>query len=231
MICNILEFLREYFKNSPAKIKNAFDSSFVSFVKIIISICFFWFVISLIYFKPIPLFDLIKDTLENQIKENSRVYKYLKKEESLIDTKNNEKGINYTEYYNTKGLEGIELPIYLKLGGSYLKEIEKYNLSENNTKLLKKYVQDLNSFHSKMLLELFKDEYYACNSLFKIVELNQCTFKFIFEDSNFKNEMIYEETILLNLKKIVNLILIYFNKFDKSNKIYNENLSSFYSVA
>jgi hypothetical protein len=206
--------------------KEILIDSIKSLFKIILTALFLWLIISLITFKYFSLKDLIQDILDNQIKTDSRIHKFLKENDSFKDSKTNT--INYSKYYTSEVMEDIELPTFLKVGNMYLKDIKKYNLNGNNTKSLEVFTQELNSFHSKILLNLFKDEREAFNALFKIFDENKCTFEFI-DDANYKSE-IYDK-VLLDIQKVINLTLIYFDKFDKNDKKFNNNLSSFYLVS
>lgn len=199
-----------------------------TFLKISMSILLLWAFLSFINLKPIPLFELIQDTIDSHIKDNSRINNYFKNENSFIDEKTN--NIDYSKYYNSKAMEEINLPIYLKLGKAYLDKIEKYNLNKNNTELLKIFTQELNAFHSKILLGLFNNEREAFDNLFKIIEKNKCTFVSLLNDENINKIDIYQ-IILSDIKEKINLVLIYFNKFNNNDKKYNENLSNFYTVA
>jgi len=217
---------KEYTKEFLIKLTEIIKDLVNTLLKLILIVLFLWVSASLIYWKPIPLFSLIQDTVDSFIKEGSRTQIILKRTNSFIDEKT--KTIDYFEYYNSNVMEKIDLPMTLRMGDSYLKEIEKYNLSENNTKLLKVFMQELNSFHSKILLNLFKDEREAFNALFKIMDKNKCTFEYI-RDANYKAEIYHK--VLLEIKKTINLTLIYFDKFDKDDEKFNNNLSSFYLVS
>lgn len=224
----IFKIKKYFFENIYKSLKEIFWDSLKTVTKISLSLIFLWILIG-IFFEFIPFKLLIKDTIISYIKEGSSIDIKLKESNSSINKESNSyinkntNKIDYYKFYENDSLKGLEFPFSIDTGYLYKDKVKEYKLNDENTTLYVLFLKDLNIFHSKILLNLYKDEREAFKDLLNIFEKNKCTFSSIHKDKNFSQEN-YDK-IQSDIKKITNLILIYFDKFDRKDNVSNKQKS------